>query len=75
MKKNFDFFGIMAKFQAVAAKVKFFFAVLAKVEVFYMAFALLNSVLRRFKEFILSGIFRIWYIFFIFYSLLRSGCL
>lgn len=35
MKKNFDFFGIMAKFQAVAAKVKFFFAVLAKVEAFY----------------------------------------
>lgn len=35
MKKNFDFFGIMAKFQAVSAKVKFFFAVLAKVEVFY----------------------------------------
>ena len=35
MKKNFDFFGIMAKFQTVAAKVKFFFAVLAKVEVFY----------------------------------------
>lgn len=35
MKKNFDFFGIMAKLQTVAAKVKFFFAVLAKVEVFY----------------------------------------
>lgn len=35
MKKNFDFFGIMTKFQAAAAKVKFFFAVLAKVEVFY----------------------------------------
>ena len=35
MKKNFDFFGIMAKFQAVAVKVKFLFAVLAKVEVFY----------------------------------------
>ena len=35
MKKNFDFFGIMAKLKEVAAKVKFFFAVLAKVEVFY----------------------------------------
>ena len=35
MKKNFAFFGIMAKFQSVAAKVKFLFAVLAKVEVFY----------------------------------------
>lgn len=29
MKKNFDFFGIMAKLKAVAAKVKFFFAVCA----------------------------------------------
>lgn len=35
MKKNFDFFGIMAKFQAAAAKVKTFFAILAKVEAFY----------------------------------------
>lgn len=35
MKKNFDFFGIMAKFQAAAQKVKFFIAVLAKVEILY----------------------------------------
>lgn len=35
MKKNFDFFGIMAKLKEVAAKVKFFFAVLAKVEILY----------------------------------------
>lgn len=34
MKKNFVFFGITAKFQAAATKVKFFFAVLAKVEAF-----------------------------------------
>lgn len=35
MKKNFDFFGIIAKFKATAAKVKFFFAVLSKVEILY----------------------------------------
>lgn len=33
MKKNF--FAIMAKFKATAAKVKFFFAVLSKVEILY----------------------------------------
>ena len=33
MKKNY--FAIMAKFKATAAKVKFFFAVLAKVEILY----------------------------------------
>lgn len=33
MKNNF--FAIMAKFKAIAAKVKFFFAVLSKVEILY----------------------------------------
>lgn len=32
---NKNFFAIMAKFKAIAAKVKFFFAVLAKVEILY----------------------------------------
>lgn len=45
MKKNFDFFGIMAKLKEVAAKVKFFFAVLAKVEVFYFFPVALSIVL------------------------------
>lgn len=35
MKENFGLFGIFAKFEAVAAKVRLFFATLAKVEVFY----------------------------------------
>lgn len=35
MKENFGLFGILAKVEAVAAKVKIFFAILAKVEVFY----------------------------------------
>lgn len=35
MKKNFDFFAIMAKFKAIAAKIKFFFAVLSKLEILY----------------------------------------
>lgn len=35
MKKNFDFFGIIAKVKAIAAKVKFFIAVLTKVEILY----------------------------------------
>lgn len=34
MKKNF--FAIMAKFKATTAKVKFFFAVLSKVEILYI---------------------------------------
>lgn len=35
MKENFGLFGILAKVEAVAAKVRIFFATLAKVEVFY----------------------------------------
>lgn len=35
MKENFGLFGILAKVEAVAAKVKLFFATLAKVEAFY----------------------------------------
>lgn len=35
MKENFGLFGILAKVEAVAAKVRLFFATLAKVEVFY----------------------------------------
>lgn len=35
MKENFGLFGILAKVEAVAAKVKIFFATLAKVEAFY----------------------------------------
>lgn len=35
MKENFGLFSILAKVEAVAAKVKVFFATLAKVDVFY----------------------------------------
>lgn len=35
MKENFGLFGILAKVEAVAAKVRIFFATLAKVEAFY----------------------------------------
>ena len=35
MKENFQLFGFLAKVEAVAAKVKTFFATLAKVEAFY----------------------------------------
>lgn len=35
MKENFGLFSILAKVEAVAAKVKIFFATLAKVDVFY----------------------------------------
>lgn len=35
MKENFGLFSILAKVEAVAAKVKIFFATLAKVEAFY----------------------------------------
>lgn len=35
MKENFGLFGVLAKVEAVVAKVKIFFATLAKVEAFY----------------------------------------
>lgn len=44
MKKNFNFFAIMEKFAVIAAKVKFFFVILAKVEVKYFLFVFLAIV-------------------------------